>query len=54
MLQDIWVTRGRLRFNRGIQRRASGYFSSAHLAQLDRMMFYHPILRGKQAELLGY
>ena len=54
MLQDIWVLRGRLRFNRGMQGRAWGYFPSTHLAQLDRIMSYHPILRGKQVELLGY
>lgn len=51
-LEDIWHLKENYRFNQGIRGRGKDYFSSVHLARLQRLLSYYPQLADWTAELL--
>ena len=52
-LDEVWLVKEGYRYNRGIRGRGKDYFSSVHLARLQRQLSYYPQLADWTAELLN-
>ena len=53
VIDALEIHRAELRFNKGVEGRAAGYFTDHHRMRLERMLSHYPATKARRDELLG-